>query len=520
MKGTWHLAGVVFLATAATVVGQVYQSQSGRALDANYGVGQGRVNSIRGANRAPRGNLVVTGQVSGGYHFRAAVGYVGANQFRTELPSAGLDNFIRGSTGLDRIGSGSLYGPGAYLSPSRTVLGAGSIVGRENAPGTSVPRAAYVRSPQAQQLYESAVERYKPILPNLAEAHRVNPLIRPLQPLPGQSGVAAGAEGVGPVEVGPVRPAASLLFGALRRQDQYRLAAELAGEGATEPPGRLGGPTDARIRPMPSQPEEAPAPTESPATPPAPKPPAAEAMPEPGQDVLLDVLMELQKMRQEEEARMGSRLPPGPQPAAPSEPAEGAQQPGPDRKEQQKQAVERIRDQLILRRLAGKSRDMFNLHVSRAEKALSKGKFYEAAGHFEIAIVLNRTNPLAHLGRGLALFAANEPLTSSFHIRDAMKLFPPLMGTAVDLDGILGKEVVAAGIERLERRLAEGEESSAPARLFLAAFMRSAMGQTQRAATHARRLRETSKDEIHRAYADFLLRSSPGQDQPTTKPAS
>ena len=141
MKGSWHPATVVILAVAAAALGQVYQGQYGGTLDANYGVRSLGVNSIRQANRALDGNFLITGQVTGGFQFRGTVGYPGADQFRTELPSAGLDNFIRSSTGLDRIMSGSIYGPSTYFSRARTVVGTGGIVRGMNVPGTSIPRA-------------------------------------------------------------------------------------------------------------------------------------------------------------------------------------------------------------------------------------------------------------------------------------------------------------------------------------------------------------------------------------------
>ena len=128
MRGWWHLAVFVLLAIAAGAAGQVYQTQYGRALDSSYYLGSRGVNSIRWADRALDGNLLVTGQVTGGFGFRGGVGYVGSDQFRLELPSASLDRFISGSAGLDRIGSGSLYRPNPYFSPTGTVVGAGSVV--------------------------------------------------------------------------------------------------------------------------------------------------------------------------------------------------------------------------------------------------------------------------------------------------------------------------------------------------------------------------------------------------------
>lgn len=507
MKGSWHPATVIILAVAAAALGQVYQGPYGGTLDANYGVRSLGVNSIRQANRALDGNFLITGQVTGGFQFRGTVGYPGADQFRTELPSAGLDNFIRSSTGLDRVMSGSIYGPSTYFSRARTVVGTGGIVRGMNVPGTSIPRATYVPSPQARRLYDSAVQVYKPILGSLSNRYQTNPLIRPLTPLAEAGAMAAVRPNVIGA-AGAVRPTASPLFGILRRQDQDRLAEELTAEGGLTWPRGPGEPMDTRLPPRLPRPEELPVPEETP----------AEALPRPGQDVLLDMLRELERARQAE-ARQGVEGPRLRPPSARRGLEKRTERRGRLQAEPEERAVDRVRDRLVLRRLAGSSRDMFNVHMSRAEKALSAGKFYEAARHYEIAVVLNRANPLAHLGWALALFAANEPHSSAFHLRDAMKRLPPLMTTGVDLNRLLGRKIVETRIEQLEGRLAEqGHEAGAP-RLFLAAFIRSAKGEPEKAIAHARKLKERSRDRIHRAYAEVLLKGRVGRKEPDTKTA-
>lgn len=494
MRGWWHLTVFVALAIAAGAAGQVYQTQDGRALDSSYYLGSRGVNSIRRADRALDGNLLVTGQVTGGFGFRAGVGYVGSDQFRLELPSASLDRFISSSAGLDRIGSGSLYRPSPYFSPAATVVGAGGIAQGLNVPGTSIPRATYLPRPQARTLYESAVEAYKPILGDVGEQSRINPLVRPLEAPTGPGRRRAmGGDLVG--EMGAARPAASSLFGILRREEQDRFAEEMPGEPRPERPPGLEEPMEGPARPRPrQQPSE--------------QEPPAEAMPEPGQDVLLDVLRELERMRREQTGRAET----SPRPERP------ARQTGQPEGEQEPEAVARVRQRLILHRLAGKNRDRFNLHMSQGEKALAEGKFYEASGHYDIAIVLNRANPLAHLGRALALFAAHEPLSSAVHLRGAMSRLPALMHAVVDVNRMVGAKVVEARIQRLEKRLAAQRDVADPDLLYLAAFIRSVTGQPQKAAAHAAKLVQRSSDEVHRAYAEALLKDAADR-QPATQKA-
>ncbi len=496
VRATRHSASAVVLLAATSVFGQVYPTQSGRALDASYQLGSGGYNSIRQASRALDGNLLVTGQVTGGFQFHGTVGYAGPEQFRTTVPSAGLDDFIRGSAGLDRITSGSLYGPSAFFSPQSTILGAQGIASGQNAPGTSIPRITYASPQQARQLYESAATPERPLTPELGQQYQVNPPIRPLTPA---EAALTGLDGVSEQAAGAVRPTASPLFGILRREDQQQFAEEMASAGG--PPG----PAGTRPQAPPFEPQQ-----------PAPEGPAAEALPEPGQDILIDVLRELMRMRREQ-AQAGQIGGAG---QAPTQ-AEGEATPTtPPLDEQVRQAVERGRNQLILHRLAGKSRDLFNLHMTRAELALEKRKFYEAAEHYEVAVALNRNNALAHLGEALALLGAGEPLSSAVSLRDAMKRLPPLMSAGVDVNALLGAETVEERTKQLEERLAGEGELADPSRLFLTAFLRSVAGQPDKAAQHARQLLQRSSDEIHRAYAESLLQGDSGRNQPTTQPAA
>jgi len=497
MKRSWQLAMGLILIVAGPAAAQVSRIQNGRALDSNYLIGARGYNSIRRANRALDGNLLVTGQVAGGYHFRGDVGYVGSDQFRGELPSAGLDNFIRGSAGLDRLTSGGSYGPGAYYSSQRTVLGASRISKGLNAPGSSMPLRTYVPPAQYRQLEEQTLRAYEPVQARLDSYSRNTRL--DLAMAPGQSSRVPVLPPASATQASPTRPAMSVLFGVLPRSDRQSPEEDPSPARA---PG-MGEPLDTRLAGTRGQFE-----------------PLDTRLSRSGQDVYLDLLQQLDRMRREqapppppEPRRAGEPVPTGP--TGPLAPPEEDQQAQLRQQEKADQALERTRNQVVLYKLAGKSRDMFNRRMALAENALKQGKFYKAADNYRIAAILNRENPLAYLGRALALFAVDEPLSAAFQLRQAMERFPPLMSTGVDVQGLVGETTVANRIKRLEDRLTEPGAQPEPSLVFLATFIRSAMGQRELATAHAKRLQQISEDEIHRAYARTVV-AGPTEPKNTT----
>jgi hypothetical protein len=518
MKRLGIAALVAISLMAAEGLGQVALTQDGRALDANYLIGSGGINSVRRADRYLDGNLLITGQVTGGFEFRGRVPYAGADQLRLELPSAGLDNFIRGSAGLDQVQSGGLYGPSPYLSPQRTVLGPSGIASGLTRPGTSVPQSAYVSAEQARQLIDSAVQAYTPLLPELSRQLRVDALVpSAVEVTPGlRPGALPTAERL---QAGAIRPTASTLFGILREQDKQRLAEELTEAERIRRERSVGEPLEARVEaplPSPGPPTGRQPPAETPR--PEPGEPAKPQLPQPGQDVFVDMLLALRQIRQAQEA--------GAQPPEEQPPRRAQKRPGETEEEQAQQeaALEQTRERLILHGLAGGGKDLLNLRLARAQKLLAEGKYYEAAGQYELASVagsgVSPADPRAWLGAALAFFAADEPLTSGYYLEQAMKRFPPLMEVAVDVKGLLGEKIVSLRIGQLEARIKQAGEKADASLVFLAGFIRSARGEPQAAREHAAALkRMAGADQLFRTYADYLLTGRVPTTGPTTAPA-
>ncbi|MDY7011512.1 MAG: hypothetical protein SVV80_12295 [Planctomycetota bacterium] len=540
MKTQWYLAIFVILVSTIVIDAQVGPVQTGQALDANYLVGSGGRNTIRYGTDRFDTNLYVTGQVTGGFHFRGHQPYSGADQLSIDLPSAGLDPFIRGSVGIQQVLSGVSYGPSRYLSAERTVLSAGAIAEGLNAPGTSIPRATYLPEMSAKRLYDSAISAYKPTIPDVGQQLLYNPLIQPTlvsSPIPGTSVTSSGV-----LDSGAARAPASTLFGVLRKPDQKHITDELYEAQVARRTGMVDSRLDSRlktrvegkIQPLPEkvEPEKTEETTtpedKSGQTPPGrqaarPGGPTRPKALEMGQDVFVDMLRTMEKMRTEAEERSRRQ-------GLPEDKQREAKIPLPDEIENldnpdavvpatptESRAVRKVRDTIVIARLAGENRDRFNLNMSHAEKRLAEGEYYAAVGYYDVADILNRGNPLAPLGAGLALFAANEPLSAAYRLRQALKRFPPLMETRVDVQQILDKNLVEIRIGQLEHRLADKDEPVEPALVFLAAFIRASMDQPEKAIQHAETLKKIAGEEkIYQVYADHLIKAA----SPSTQPAS
>jgi predicted Zn-dependent protease len=101
----WILASAVAalpLSLAPGALAQVPVTDAGTAHDANTRVGSGGYNDRRDYYHSTEviGNRVVTGNVSGGRDFHGAVPYTDPLNFRGNMGSAALDDFIRGSNGV------------------------------------------------------------------------------------------------------------------------------------------------------------------------------------------------------------------------------------------------------------------------------------------------------------------------------------------------------------------------------------------------------------------------------------
>jgi hypothetical protein len=87
----------------------------------------------------------------------------------------------------------------------------------------------------------------------------------------------------------------------------------------------------------------------------------------------------------------------------------------------------------------------FNQHMLTAENYLQAGRYYHAANSFALASIYKPNDPAALAGKGHALFAAGEYVSSGLFISRALANGPEYTRTKVNLVAILGGENKLAG---------------------------------------------------------------------------
>lgn len=98
------------------------------------------------------------------------------------------------------------------------------------------------------------------------------------------------------------------------------------------------------------------------------------------------------------------------------------------------------------------SQAKFIHHMQAAEEFLKAGRYYQAADYFALANIYDSDNPLALAGKGHALFAAGEYISSALFISRALVIAPEYAQTNIDLRAISGGE------NELASRIADAEQ--------------------------------------------------------------
>ena len=211
------------------------------------------------------------------------------------------------------------------------------------------------------------------------------------------------------------------------------------------------------------------------------------------QDTFVDLLVDLQN-RQAEQADL---------PENPREVLLGRRK-QPSLPEDQQNVEVREDRTIVLHDLAGRSKDPFNRYMTHAKSAMEAGKFYEAGRYYDLASLVRPKNPLARMGRSLAAFGAGEWLTSAINLREAIKLFPPLMEVHLDLPKLLPVENLADQLASLDNAIKHNERRDTL--MFLGAFMYHNFGNREKARLYANRLLGyEDAPAIHSALANYIL---------------
>jgi tetratricopeptide (TPR) repeat protein len=152
----------------------------------------------------------------------------------------------------------------------------------------------------------------------------------------------------------------------------------------------------------------------------------------------------------------------------------------------------------------------FNQHMQAAEDYLKAGRYYHAADSFALASIYKANDPRPLAGRGHALFAAGEYVSSALFLSRAMAMGPESAQTKIDLVAMLGGESKLAGkLADVEQWLARSNSTEL---LFLLSYVHYRTGSL----THARHAIEAAYEKTPQSPAVRALRTA--IDDATTKP--
>jgi len=545
------------LCAVGPVSAQVTRTQIGTSLDANYEVGSGGANTRVVSQPISDSQLYVTGQVSGLGSFRGPVGYYAPDELNLRVPSAGLNTFRRQSVNVQEVLSGSTYITVPYYDRSNTAFHLRRIISGQTVPGSDVPLVSAVAPVRTRDLAEQARKEYGPIGTVPAGRLLSSPVSQVGALDPRRAGISPPRTVKAGVVAGQSRGAmvprgADSLFGIAHHQKQQELAEELyklaqKESGLAAPidarvEGRIDGEatgTEERVDPVDGETQEDGALPEGQS--PRETAPDGRVLPARGQDVYLDLLRDLAQRRP---SRAQEPTSPGPfekiaevvkpveLPERPADEAlEGEQTEGGDEWgiDTEPTTERPARQPVILYSLAGQSKDLFNIQMTRAQKSLLDGKYYAAGDEYRLAIIINPDNPLAHIGLGLSMFCAGEPLSAGVHMTRAMRMFPPLMETHVDVPGMLGEINYANRFQQQLSRVSERLAASAEAgptgtRLkddallaFISTYLHHCINDTRGAQVAAKRLASLAPNspdqQLYEAVAKFILTGKRPREQ-------
>lgn len=419
-------------------------------------------------------NLIVTGQVSGGKHFRGVLPYNVDSAFGGRLGSSTLDSFLRYSAGSGNIGRpAGTYEP--YYSPTGTVT--------TMRPGYS----GVIRPPTPSGEFRNyAIDGY------------VDPTVAGESRLPDSEMVSdnTGFRGLRPMAMSQ-EEIEKIISNEMSNYLQARRAAEQQHqnqieqfrhklEQITERPGELKQTPisqDNLLRPYPKdkpgedvqQQGDSRMPTE-----------------QSNQDGQLDIyermkqqINKLQEALEESAAaRQAEKAADGEEKSA-GETSQAERPPEPDISAAAKAILGQYES------FAAYSQDKFNQYMRAAEMYLKQGKYYRAADAYTLATIYKLDDPLAYAGKSHALFAAGEYMSSALFLSRALEIFPEYAWFKIDLVSMVGDKDI------LETRIADVEqwvEKNGTGELqFLLAYVYYQMGRLDRA-----------KDNIESAHMKML----------------
>jgi tetratricopeptide (TPR) repeat protein len=453
---------------------------------------------IRSPNPIDRsGNLVITGHVGGGRHFRGVVPYNAVSDFGGRLGSATLDPFLR------RSAVGGYFGryagkPTPYYSQTRTVTttrpGESAVI---RPPTTKVGRWTTDRFPLAplrkQKLLSGSqaglsmrgfegLETQKDAFgfPVITRRTETRPMSMPLQELAKviseERATYLQAKRLAEEQD---RPRSKQFQRDLKQISEK--AAELQ-KGLTSQESSSLSTTKKPGMDVPRRPETLTAKAQAGQE--ASQRPFAEPRPS---DIPSDVYEQMK--RQLYSFQEALEQPDVVQQA--EEPPEGRKQPLEDQAPKSSQmTLAAAKARAIIgsyKSFASFAKDRFNQHLRAAEQYLKQGRYYRAADAYTLAVIYKPDDPLAYAGKSHALFAAGEYMSSALFLSRALEIFPEYVRFKIDIEAMVGDR------DKLESRIADVEQwlktSDAVELQFLLGYVYYQMGRL-----------EPAKEAINAAY--------------------
>lgn len=86
--------------------------------------------------------------------------------------------------------------------------------------------------------------------------------------------------------------------------------------------------------------------------------------------------------------------------------------------------------------------DDFNKYMTQAESFITQGMYYKAADAYAVASAYRNDNPLPYLGRSIALFAAGEYMSSAYYLDISLRIFKQLALFDIDIKKMIADEDV------------------------------------------------------------------------------
>ena len=491
------------LCLAPACLAQVYASQDGHYLDANPRYGSFGLNpNARLDPLVPRlGNMMVTGNVTGGASFRGLVPYQSPGEFSGTLGSTSLSNFQRDSFSIGAVASPRPYNPfvrGGFVAPSVQSRPPGGATLHSFTPYVSTSRATTTTQGGTivgtSQLYQTSRPQAGPPPATSWASNQVNPLaVRPL----GQSLYSLRYPGGG---LDADRFAATLPPGEVftppgwqetlpdGRSPQVAPYDPFLREPAPEPLQ----PKDLRVQPL--EPDQLEQGRSDPSGQDLPSQQAGQRVGTPGDQRPASVLEEFQAQLDgqaglEGLARQEALRPPQDADLSPRQISPGQTPPGvtaraglaalPSADAPPADAASLTLRPVVTREaFEQRSRQQYARHMRQGEQLLKQGEYYQAVNAFDNARMYQPNRGDSYLAKGMALFAAGEFMSAGFFVNRGL-LIEPALATQWTVSGL------SIDPERVQQQMAELQrwygETKRPELLFLQGFIQYVGGQLDEA---------------------------------------